>query len=250
MSPELPEPPVAAPPPRQPWAWPAAWVAVVLIVVSGAVFTFRSCTRMPVEMMRQTTQVLNDVASAFRRGTIVTSFFSYATTVTNYHYLQFATFKQTEVFTRKEEASTGFGYIPLPDVVVEARAPVEYTYYLDLNEKWQFELRDHVIHVITPPIRANKPAVDASAISYEVRKGFLKTDAAQENLKKSITSLVAARARDNLALVRETGRRQVAEFVERWLARSFVDGAKYPVKVYFPDEPLPADIRLEVLPPK
>ena len=180
-------------------------------------------------------KALADVAAAFKRGTVTTSFVSYATALSNNTYLQFATLKQMEMFTRTEAPSTAFGYVPLPDVVVEARAPVEYTYYLDLSARWNLELRDHVIHVLAPPIRFNKPSVDASAITYEVRKGFLKSAEAQENLKQSITSLVILKGRENISLVRETGRKQTAEFVETWLARSFTDGKRYPVKVYFPD---------------
>ena len=42
-----------------------------------------------------------------------------------------------------------------------------------------------------------------------------------------------------LALVRENGRRQTAEFVERWLMKSFSDGRQFPVKVFFPGEKPP-----------
>jgi len=181
------------------------------------------------------------VAAAFNRGTVTTSFVSYATSISNTTYLQFATLKQMEIFTRKEEPSTAFGYIPLPDVVVEARAPVEYTYYLDFKAKWQFVLRDNVIYVIAPPIRYNKPAVDASKLNYEVKKGYVKTAEAQDNLKQSITGLVVLRAKENIQLVRETGRKQTADFVEKWLSKSFADGKEYPVKVFFPDEPMPGE---------
>jgi len=32
------------------------------------------------------------------------------------------------------------GALALPDVVVEARAPVAYTYFLDLDMEWRFRL--------------------------------------------------------------------------------------------------------------
>jgi hypothetical protein len=126
----------------------------------------------------------------------------------------------------------------LPDVVVEARAPVEVTYYLDLNAEWKLVLRDNVIYVQAPPIRFNKPAVDASEIRYEVRQGrvFRDTASVQDALKKSVTGLAGLRAKENINLVRETGRKQTAEFVEKWLSRTFPDGKDYPVKVFFPDE--------------
>jgi hypothetical protein len=199
-------------------------------------------------MIDRAGQTLANVAAAFNRGTITTSFVSYATTITNTTYLQFATLKQMEIFTRTEEPSTGFGYIPLPDVIVEARAPVEYTYYLDFNAKWQFLLQDNVIYVIAPAIRYNKPALDASKLNYEVKKGYLKTADAQESLKQSITGLIVLRAKENIQLIRETGRKQTADFVEKWLSKSFTDGKQYPVKVYFPDEPLPGGANILKLP--
>jgi hypothetical protein len=224
------------------WAKTTMWVAIILILAGGGIYVFKSCTEMPGDVVGRMGKAMADVASAFKRGTITTSFISYATTISNQHYLQFATLKQSEIF-RREEPGTVFGYPLLPDVIVEARAPVEYTYYLDLNSRWQFELRDNVLYVFAPAIKFNKPAVDASAITYEVRKG-VRTAVVQEELKKSITGLVAQRARENIPLVRENGRKQTTEFVEKWLMKSFTDGKQYPVKVYFPGEAPPGRFSL------
>jgi len=224
-----------APPAEHAWAKAIMWMVIVLILVGGAVYGFKSCHG-PVDVVEKAGQALANVAAAFKRGTVTTSFVSYATTLSNTTYLQFATLKQMEIF-RQTEAG-----IILPDVIVEARVPVEYTYYIDFNAKWQFLLRDNVIHVLAPPIRSNKPAVDASAITYEAKGVF--TGSAQENLRKMITGQVAVRARDNIPLVRESGRKQTAEFVEKWLSKSFTDGKEYPVKVYFPGEALPGGIDL------
>lgn len=218
---------------------------VVLVFAMNAALVVRSCRSLPNEagkLIEKTGRALADVASAFRQGTIRTEFTSYATTITNQQLLQFATLRQSETFTRSEENTTGFGYIPLPEVIVEARAPVEYTYHLDLNAPWNFVLRDNIIHVFPPPIRFNKPSIDASEITYQVKKGYLKTDEATENLKKSLSSLAVLKARDNIPLVRETARRETSLFVENWLAKSFSDGRKFAVKVYFPGEPLPSGV--------
>jgi hypothetical protein len=245
---EAPPAPVAA---RPAWVTPIVWSVIFVVLAGFAVYVFKACRDLPGDVLEKTGRVidkagqaLSTVAAAFNQGSITTSFVSYATSLSNTHYLQFATLKQMELFTRTEQMSTGFGYIPLPDVVVEARAPVEYTYYLDLNAPWRLEFREGVIHVFAPPIRFNKPAVDASAITYEVRKGYLKTAEAQENLKQSISSLVKLRAKENIHLVRESGRKQTAAFVEKWLARSFTDGKQYPVKVYFPDETPPDELAI------
>jgi hypothetical protein len=222
------------------------WVAIILIMAGGGVLMFRACVTFPMKTLQKTgetiekaTEAFATVAGAFRRGTITTSFVSYATTVTNSQRLQFATLKQMEVFTRTEEPSTAFGYMPLPGVIVEARAPVEYTYYLDLKAKWRFEVRDGILEVYAPPIRANRPSVDVSALNYEVKKGRFKSTEAVDNLKRSISSLVILRAKENIPLIRESGRKEVADFVEQWLARSFTDAKTYAVKVYFPGEAPP-----------
>lgn len=230
------------------------WIAVVLIFVGAIVYLFKSCLNAPRDMVdgtsriiRESGRALSEVAAAFRRGTVTTSFVSYATTISNQHYLQFATLKQMELFTRSEAPSLAFGY-SWPEVVVEARAPVEYSYYLDLNAEWKFVLENNTIHAHAPPIRFNKPAVDVSAMTYEVKRGYFKTTEVQENLKRSVTSLVTVRAKENIPLVRETGRKQTADFIERWLARSFTDASNYNVKVYFPDEKPPERIKVESAP--
>jgi len=66
-------------------------------------------------------------------------------------------------------------------------------------------------------------------------------------LKSTISGLAVLRAKENIPLVRETGRTETARFVERWLARSFADGKDYPVKVYVPGE-TPHD-RLQIASP-
>jgi hypothetical protein len=227
------------------------WSAIALILVVGAVLSLRSCLALPGRALQKTSETIEKagealatVAGAFSRGSVQTSFVSYATTITNSQRLQFATLKQMEIFTRTEEPSTAFGYVPLPDVVVEARAPVEYTYYLDLNGKWDFVLRDGVINVFAPPIRANRPSVDVSALKFEVKKGRFRTSEAMANLKSALSSLAVLRAKDNVPLVRETGRRETAEFVEKWLSRSFADGKNYPVRVFFPGEKSPERLDL------
>jgi len=188
-----PEQPTAPPLAKEPMNWPKAslWMMIIFVIALNAALFLKSCRELPGDMVDKTGKVvekaghaLATVAAAFNRGTFTTSFVSTATTLSNHQHLQFATLKQTEIFTHHEEKSTAFGYVPLPEVVVEARAPVEYTYYIDLKAKWEMTLKDNTIHVFAPPIRANKPAVDASTITYEVRKGYLKTEEAQENLKR------------------------------------------------------------------
>jgi len=221
------------------------WMVVTAMVAAAGVYVFKSCRDLPGETLDKTGnlaervgQQIQKVASAFKQGTITTTFTSYATSLSGSQYLQFATLSQRETFTRTDESSLLFGYIPLPDVIVEASAPVTYTYYLDLNARWDFVLRDGVIMVTAPDIKYNKPALDVSRIAYEVKKDshFRNTSEAMENLRSSMTWMSYKKAEANIELVRETGRTQTEAFVQNWLAKSFADGKRYPVKVRFRSE--------------
>jgi hypothetical protein len=214
------------------------WIVIVLIVVVGAVYIFKSCRDLPGELVDKIGDKMVRVAAAFKQGTITTTFTSYATSISGSQFLQFASLSQKETFTRKDESSMAFGYIPLPDVIVEANAPVTVTYYLDLNERWDFLLQGGTISVIAPDIKFNKPAVDVSRMTWEVKKNslFRNTGEAMENLKNSITWLAYKKAEANVELVRETGRKQTEAFVQNWLAKAFADGSNYPVKVRFRSE--------------
>lgn len=255
-----PEPPAANEPrpqqglsARNAWAWPVTWMVITALMVGSGIYVFKSCRDLPGDTLdhagklAQTIgQQARDVASAFKQGTITTTFTSYATTLSGSQYLQFATLSQRETFTRTDQSTVLFGYIPLPDLIVEASAPVTYTYYLDLNAPWEFVLRDGVIWVTAPEIKFNKPALDVSRITYEVKKDshIRNTAEAMENLRSSMTWMCYQKARSNVELVRETGRKQTESFVENWLSKSFADGKKYPVKVRFRNEKLPGDSAL------
>jgi len=245
--PGLPAPVQPASPGERRSAWPfaTACITIFLILAVSTVYAFKSCLNAPANAFHNAGELadkighqLQKVASAFSQGTVTTTFTSYATSISGSQYFQFATLNQTEVFTRKDETTTGFGYIPLPDVIVEATAPVTYTYFLDLNDKWDFVLQDGVIYVTAPDIKYNKPAVDPSKITYEVKRNSMirNTKDAMENLKSSITVLSYRKAQTNINLVRENGRRQTELFVQNWLEHSFTDGKNYPVKVRFRSE--------------
>ena len=75
------------------------------------------------------------------------SFISYAAEISGSSYLQFASLKEIEVFERTDSATVLWGQMALPDVVVRAEAPVEYTYYLDLDEEWKLLIEEQNILV-------------------------------------------------------------------------------------------------------
>jgi len=229
-------------PSHTPWALAFAAVAVVAIVAASLVFVLRSATDVPGTVLKEgraALKDLRDVAAAFSTGTVTTTFRSYATEVTGTNRLQFAEVQQMEVFERRDEAAVLWGTLALPDVVVEARAPVEYTYYLDLDKEWTFRLEGKDVHVVAPPVEFNRPSVDVSALRYAVREESVLRDEeiALDKLRSELSALTVRRARQQLPLVRQTGRRSVEAFVETWLVQRFADGEDYRARVRFSDEP-------------
>jgi hypothetical protein len=232
------EPERAAP---SPWRWPIAFALLGLLLLGVAAYVFHRASKLPGELLEQGRSVaseLRSVAAAFRTGTITTTFVSYATEVSGGQKLQFATLNETEVFERTDRAQILWGQLELPEVVVRAEAPVEYTYYLDLEERWEFLLEGQTVFLRAPPIRFNSPAIDVSRLRYEVRSGsvFRDEDLALENLRHGLGELARARASENVALVRELGRRKTEEFVRTWLLSRYEDGSAYQIDVVFSDE--------------
>lgn len=238
-------------PSRGGWAIVVAILGVAAIVGGVGLYLVKRTADLPSDVAEQGRKALKDlhsIAEAFRTGTVTTTFTSYATEVSGSAFFQFATLKQVEVFERRDTSTVLWGQLALPDVVVEARAPVEYTYYLDLNKPWSLRLEKGVVWVTAPRIEWNSPAIDASAMRFLVREGSVFRDEglAVDNLRAGLTEMARVKARQNVALVREVGRRKTEEFVLTWLVRGFSDGGSYRARVVFADEPpaLPPPVEL------
>jgi hypothetical protein len=240
-------------PSHAPWAFAAAAVAIVAILAGGALYVFRSARALPGEVVeggRQALRDLREVAAAFRTGTVTTTFRGYATEVSGATRLQFAELRQEEAFERRDREAVLWGALALPDVVVEARAPVTYVYFLDLDKEWRFRLEGREVLVVVPPVEWNRPAVDVSALRFTVREGSVLRDEqiALDRLRSELTPLLDRRARQHVPLVREAGRRKVEAFVETWLVERFADGRGYRARVLFGDEPAAATPRPPAVP--
>jgi hypothetical protein len=225
-----------------PWAVASAVIATVAIVTGGALYVFHSARSLPrdvVESGRQALQQLGEVAAAFRTGTVTTTFRGDAARLRGTTRLQFVELKQLETFERRDAESVLWGTLALPDVVVEARAPISYSYYVDLEKEWRFRLEGREVFVVAPPVEWGPPAFDVSALRYEVRAGSVLRDeqVVKERLRSELTALAQMRARQHVPLVREAGRRKVEAFVETWLVQRFGDGRDYRARVLFADEP-------------
>ena len=149
------------------------------------------------------------------------------------------------MFERTDSATVLWGQLSLPDVVVRAEAPVEYTYFLDLDERWDLSIQDRTVLVEAPPIQANTPAIAVSEIRYDVadRSMLRDEEEALENLRRGLSDLSRQRAIDNIPLIRELGRRQTEAFIQTWLLSSYDDAEAFRIDVRFADEKMPLSPR-------
>ena len=150
--------------------------------------------------------------------------------------LEVVTSRSEYVFSRKSEW-TPF-WIPFPDVVVKAAAPVEVTYYVDLNGQWDLQKNGDTVRVVAPPLKFNTPAIDTGALREWVQDGsvFRREGVVQDDLRHSLTQMATGIARENLPSVRNTARDSIRHFVENWLADRYSDGKDKHVEVVFADE--------------
>jgi len=218
-----------------------ALVVIVAILVGASLYVFRSTRELPHDLAqdgRALLHELGEVARAFKEGTLTTSFVSYATEVSATRRLQVASVTTQESFERKDEMTILWGELSLPDVVVEARAPVEYTYYVEFDKGWSFALDGPWLVVSVPALEFNTPALDVSKLTFVVRKGSILRDEAAvvEQLRLGLTELCRRRAAEHLALTREPARRAIVGFVETWLKDRFPDGGQYRARVVFAGE--------------
>ena len=243
--------PHAAPPRRRrngSWALAVAILVFTLVLGGGAWYALRVIQRLPGqiadqgrEMGRSAVEQVGALVRAFRTGSVSRQFAAYTTRLEGTNYLQVARLQQVQVFQMQDDAAVLWGTVDLPPVVVRATAPVDTTYFVDLEGEWKLELREGERRVLVqaPPLRFNKPAIDLSRLRWQVVRGSLLRDeqvvAAQ--LRREMTGRATMQAKANLPLVRETGRRQVEQFVRNWLLQTFPqDATGYDVEVYFRDE--------------
>jgi hypothetical protein len=229
---------------------PALFVpgALLLAILVAASILVGRVARLPGEMagaipkaIRETAAAASEglakLAAAIRTRTIATTFASTATEIRGTKRLQVAELTQVEVVERRD-ATELFG-VPLPDVVVSARAPVTFTYYLDLDGSWDFDLSERTVSVLAPPLAWNVPAVDVSQLTIATQETSILRDerSVADALRASLTGIFAQRARRNVPLVRETARRQAEEFARAWLLRAYGVPEDVRVVVRFRGEP-------------
>ena len=190
--------------------WPLGILAILFI----AIYAVRPSFKKSVE-----TALVGKIVTGFSDETAQTRFMSYATIVTPLKRVELAKINQIEIFERSSQPQLFWKRLNLPEVVVRVTVPVEYRYYVDLNQEWKIELNEQTLTVTAPALFAGTPSPDISKLNFEVRKGSIFRNEAKVEaaLHSELTGLLEKRAKDSTVLVRETARQQISSLAEQWL---------------------------------
>jgi hypothetical protein len=218
---------------------------LVLVAVHQLRETARDGGRAAVETVRAVGSGAAEIAGRFASGTITTTFIAAIPRLVsdNGTLLELAAFEATETLARADDRRIFFDMVPLGTTVTEIRVPVTYRYHLRLDETWRLEVADGVCVVRAPSIRPTlPPAIHTDRLEKRSESAWLRFDEDEqmETLERSITPTLSRRAGDpdHIALVRESCRRRVEDFVRSWLLLEdqWGPGRFTHVQVIFADE--------------
>ena len=153
--------------------------------------------------------------------------------------LQVATLDQSEHFRLRDSLNSE--YVSGGEVIVEARVPVQFVYYVSLEQPWMFEELaggGRGVRVRVPELSWNQPGVDPSKVEYRIAQAswIRREGPVLQRLQASLGSHIASAARENQSLVRETARRTIENFVRDWLNDRYPTAVTGRVDVVFADE--------------
>lgn len=235
----------------------AILLQIVAIVVIGVVLIFLGKLVIDkffdkgVDIIESTGDAVVDVIEALpsliSREYILDEFTAHIDKMEGMTYLQVGKVESTEAFVVTDKA-----YILdlnlLPDVNVMYQGPVEFTYYVDLKEQWDFIWNDETYEliVVAPRIHYNTPAINVSQLVMTVDGSvFRNENQAEEKLRKAITPISIRKAQAKESYIRETARNSIEEFVNDWFINlRFHDSERTPhlKTVYFANEILPQEV--------
>lgn len=163
---------------------------------------------------------------------------------TNGGLLEVSTITATEIFTQGTAHYVPIFNIPLGQTFSEIRAQATYRYHVALAHEWKFMRHDNEFVVIAPPVKPSLPVAINTATLQAQANGtwsFLTGNSQMSALQKTITEALAKKATlpQYIGLQRESARKTVTEFVQKWvLSQDKWKGGQYTIRVFFADEPI------------
>ena len=224
-------------------------LAIVAMTCLTIVVLFRMTTDRIGKGLDQAGDATARIAEAFQKGEVANRWESYVAETEGTNRLQVARLETVETITRTDKKTVAWDMIILPDLTIRMEAPVEYVFYLDLADSWEFFWNENEggITVLAPEIRHNRPAVDVSNMRFTTLEGSLlrREKPVRNRFVRDMTRVLRSKADEKIPQIRETARDEIRTFVQNWfVALAFPDAPNPPPvdAVYFADE-TPPEIR-------
>jgi hypothetical protein len=135
--------------------------------------------------------------------------------------------------------------VPVGVTVSQIQVPTVYRYHIELAKEWAFKAEGGTLIVVAPAVRPSLPVAIDTGKLHSFSNGIwspLTGPNQVAGLQKSITASLATKAatQELLQVQRESARKTVAEFVQKWVVEQPQwKATKTPVVlVFFADEPL------------
>lgn len=223
----------------------------IIIFVAGAVLLI-----LGVYVIKEIFDRGDKIIDEFKDDKITYDFHGYVTKLKGTNRLQVAEVNAMETFKSNRETSYIWGLLNF-SAEVTVTAPVEYTYYLDLNDRWKFLITDEgtaeapmlKVFVLAPPIHYNTPAINVSEWTIQDGKKsyFIDQDDLREQLRKELVNICQEMAKQRIDddMFRTTVRAEIKNFIQTWFIENrFKEYEHKPMiaEVYFEDEALPPPV--------
>lgn len=225
-------------------------LAIAAMICATTIILFWMATDRIGKGLDQAGDATARIAEAFQKGEVASRWETYVAETEGTNHLQVARLQTVETVTRTDRRTIAWDMITLPDLTIRMEAPVEYVFYLDLEDSWEFFWNETEggITVLAPEIRHNRPAVDVSDLRFTTVEGSLLRREApvRDQFVRDLTRLLRARAGRKIPKIRDTARQEARKFVQNWfVSLAFPDADPPPSidAVYFADESLPEPLR-------
>ena len=231
------------------WAKAFSKIGVTAIIVAGmcivCLSAIKSCEHVydtPERWVKGLVNKFSNPSNEFLSGKVTDEYIEYWTGIKQMNRLQFSQIETIETF-RLKEIKGFFRNNLFATAEVMVKAPVQYNFYVDLNENWDFfyDEEDNGVTVIAPKINYNRPSVDVSKMDIrEIKKSlWINNDELKNNILKNLMPQCAISARNKVDQIKPLAKDSIKNFVDAWFINiKFADSRIKPhvKEIYFTDE--------------
>ncbi len=131
-----------------------------------------------------------------------------------------------------------FGPLYLGTTVTEIRVPTEYRFHIKLSEIRDARLKGKEFTITVPKPVPVRPSIDTGKLEKWTDEGWARFNAGEQLAKneQTVTEELEKRAVERVEYIRETARKDAAEFVRKWIVERDFGDTVDSIRVVFPDE--------------